>query len=799
MARAWQLSAAAALVAMLAAAAPAAARTGPLVDGKARFQVLTPTLIRLECTDDGPFENARTLTATNRGLRASYTTSVARGVRVIRTGRVTLRYRRGRGCFTKENLAAVMRVGSRTAKVHPVFGPGPGPPPEPPNPPTRTQAPPNPDTDPSPPTSGNLGGWARGLDDQEDPVPLADGLISRDGWYLLDDTRSPLLTGTGPGFEERPGRDGAYQDGYLFAYGLDYARGLRDLRKLTGSAPLLPRRAFGNWFSRYWPYGAADFQQIVERFRSERVPLDVLGIDTDFKSPTGQFAVIANNVLGRDPSYPYSWNGWDWNRDLYPDPKGFVDWLHARGIATYLNVHPSINERDRRWAETQQRSGGLETANRVSCGYFMADPGACGVFDWTDERHLDAYWALHEPFERDGIDFWWLDWCCDESRARSSGLTEDTWINSLYARRSRARGSRWPAFSRIGSSYWAYFGEQEPGAFAEHRQSIHFTGDTAATWQMLDFQSRFTVAEGNIGLPYVSHDIGSFKGKHLADDMYVRWIQAGAFQPLNRLHSNHGDRLPWEYTGDAARIAADFLRLRGTLVPFLYTLARAAHDTGLPMARGMYMRWPKRDDAYRHDRQYMLGDELLVAPVGSPGDPATKTVWFPPGEWVDFFTGERHRGPAVEELTVPLGRIPVFARAGAVVPSQPYRPSEAGGPADPLIVTAWAGADGAFTLYEDAGDGRDYRRGAHAFTRIAHDDRGAAGTVVALGRSRGAFAGRLARRAWEVRVVGLDRPGAVRINGQTPADWSYDEATRTVTVRTPRLSTARAARIELGP
>jgi hypothetical protein len=778
--------------------AGAATRTGSVTDGRARFQVLSPTLIRLECSDDREFEDRRTLTVASRRARTRFTTAVERGVRVIRTGRVTLRYRRGSGCFERGNLAARIRVGKRSVKVYPVFGDGPGEPPPPPNPPARTHAPPNPDPNPGPRTAGNLGGWARGLDDQEDPVPLADGLLSRDGWYLLDDSRSVLLTAAEPGFEERPGHDGTYQDGYLFGYGLDYATGLADLRRLTGPAPLLPRRAFGNWFSRWWPYGGAELQGIVERFRSERVPLDVIGLDTDFKAPTGRAAAVANGYLGRDPAAPYSWNGWDWNRDKYPDPKAFVDWLHARGVAAYLNVHPSIGDRDPRWAEAQELSGGLLPANRASCGYFMADPGDCGVFDWTNPRHLDAYWALHEPFERDGIDFWWLDWCCDESRARTPGLTEDTWINSLYARRSRARGSRWPAFSRIGSSYWSYFGEQEPGAFAEHRHAIHFTGDTAATWQMLDFQSRFTVAEGNIGLPYVSHDIGSFKGRHLADDMYVRWIQAGAFGPINRLHSNHGDRLPWEYTGEAARIATEFLRLRGTLVPFLYTLAREANDTGLPMARGMYLRWPKSADAYAHDRQYMLGDELLVAPVAAPGEAATKRVWFPPGEWVDFFTGERHTGPVVKELSVSLSRMPVFARAGAVVPTQPYRPNEAAA-AGPTILTAWAGADGSFRLYEDSGDGLGHRRGEHAFTRVAHDDRGPAGTRVVIGAARGHYAGRARRRAWELRMVGVERPRAVRVGGRAHAGWTYDEASRTVTIRTPRVATSRPIRVEALP
>ena len=783
-------------IAGLALAAPATAGAGTVTDGNARFQVLTPTLIRVEYAADGRFEDRPSMTATNRRLSARFRTSVENGIRVIRTSRMTLRYRRGSGPFDGGNLIALIRDGKRTIRAKPRFSEPPGPPPEPPNPPARTQAPPNPDPA-EPRTSGNLGGWARGLDDQEKPVPLADGLLSRDGHYLLDDTRSALLSSRDPGFEPRPPRAGAYQDGYLFGYGLDYVRGLADLRRLSGSAPLLPRRAFGNWFSRYWPYSAADFQAIVERFAAERVPLDVLGIDTDFKAPVGQFAVIANQVLGRDPSYPDSWNGWDWNRDLYPDPQGFVDWLHARGLATYLNVHPSISARDRRWAETQERAGGLDTPTRTACGYFMADSADCGVFDWTEPKHLDAYWALHEPFERQGIDFWWLDWCCDESRARASGLTEDTWINSLYARRSRARGSRWPAFSRIGSSYWSYFGEQEPGAFAEHRQSVHFTGDTAATWEILDFQSRFTVAEGNLGIPYVSHDIGSFKGKHLADDMYVRWLQAGAFGPINRLHSNHGDRLPWEYTGEPARIAADFLRLRGTLVPLLYTLAREAHDTGVPMARGMYLRWPRHDDAYRFDRQYMLGDDLLVAPVGAPGDPAVKRVWFPPGEWVDLFTRERHRGPAVKELSVPLARMPVFARAGSVLVRQPYRRNEAAGAPKRLLLDVHAGADDSFRLYEDAGDGRAYRRGEHAFTRIAHDDRGAAGATVTIGRARGGFPGRRASRSWEIRLVGAERPRVVRIGGRRASGWSYDEASRTLTIRTPSLSTGRSVQVQI--
>ena len=147
------------------------------------------------------------------------------------------------------------------------------------------------------PNPAPLGGWRRSLDITNGPVPLHEGVLSRAGWYLLDDSATAILTSDW--FEQRPAREGGYQDLYLFGYGTDYARGLRDLRALTGAAPLLPRKAFGVWFSRWWPYGEEDWRAIVERFRAERVPLDTLSVDTDFKAvhePVG--AAIAANAVG---------------------------------------------------------------------------------------------------------------------------------------------------------------------------------------------------------------------------------------------------------------------------------------------------------------------------------------------------------------------------------------------------------------------------------------------------------------------------------------------------------------------
>src|SRR5215207_3811643 len=739
--------------AALALMAPSIATAAPVVDGTARFEVITPSLVRVEIADDGRFEDGRTLTTGGR-LRTReprFTTSVEGADRIIRTSWMTLRWRRGSTSVGAETLSVTVK--EQTLRPQP--GPNPAP----------------------------LGGWRRSLDLISGPVPLHEGMLSRAGWYLLDDTATALLIPQGYG--QRAARQGAHQGLYLFAYGRDYARGLRDLRTLTGPAPLLPRKAFGVWFSRWWPYSEGDWQAIVEQFRSEKVPLDTISLDTDFKQvsdPVGSgFAATAVGA----PDRPYSWNGWDWNRDLYPDPPRFFRWAKAAGLETGLNIHPSINSRDPKFPETQQRAnGGLVASD--SCRVAQADSqGQCMVFDWADRAQLDAYMALHEPFERDGADFWWLDWCCDASRAEVPGLTADTWINKQYADRQRARGSRWPAFSRIGGSYQAGFGGSGGnGAFAEHRYSIQFTGDTCGSWPLLGFAAQYTAAAGSIGMPYVNHDIGTFhavspsntcdkdlsplltpRENTLPPDMYARWVQLGTFQPLDRLHSHHGKRLPWEYEGKVRDTAADFLRLREALVPYLYTLAHETHASGLPMARAMYLTWPSRSEAYEHPSQYTLGRDVLVAPVAEPGDPTRVDVWFPPGTWVDWFTGERHRGPATKRLTVPLERYPVFVRAGAVMLTQPPVATTPAGSPRRLVLTAYRGS-GRGRVYDDSGVGHNYERGAGARTTFIQRTKGRT-TTLTIGAARGRFAGKPSARSYELRLVGIRaRPRRVTVGGR---------------------------------
>ncbi|MEZ0068111.1 alpha-glucosidase (family GH31 glycosyl hydrolase) [Streptacidiphilus sp. MAP12-20] len=886
-------------------ATAATTRSDVVRDGSARFEVLSPTLIRTEYAADGVFEDRPTFNAVNRSMPTpAFTTSVSGGVRTITTGKLTLRYVENSGPFTPENLSIALTAGSTAVTARPAWSTTPtcgytsgceaeglslsggaatasdhtgytgsgfvaglnSPPaaiswsatgvpatgdyalqfryanstggdglnttrtmsvtaggattrvslpvtgswdtwavastivhltagtsplsvacatgdscnvnidsvaltPVGAAYPTPTAAAP----------SANLGGYRRSLDGQSGPAPMADGLLDTAGWHLLDDTSTALLNADGT-ITQRPSHSGKpYQDGYFFGYGHDYRQGLKDLHDLTGPAVLLPEWAFGVWNSRYYAYSAADYQNsVIPAFRSHQTPIDAQVIDTDWKSPN-------------------AWDGWSWNTSLFPNPQAFMNWTKQQGLAVALNVHPSITETDPHYAQAQATAGGALAVG--SC----LSPTTCHVFDWSDPKQLKAYLDLHTPLEQQGVRTWWLDWCCDNSQASASGVTPDTWINAQYAARGDAAGLRGFAFSRAGSGYQDYTGSAvyPSGPWAEHRYTLAFTGDTSPTWDMLSFESYFTARESSgIGLPYITHDIGGFyadsayaKNGHDNDDLYARWVQLGAFQPVLRLHSNHGDRLPWNYGAAAQASAEKFLRLREALVPYSYTLAKQAQDTGLPMVRALYLNYPESPEAYSYDREYLYGDNVLVAPVTTPGSgDVTTNVWLPPGSWTDWFTGKTYTGPATVPITTDLSTMPVFLRSGGIVPTRSnYVDNTVQHPLDQVTLDVATGGNGAFSLYEDAGEGNTYKSGQSATTPTSYAD---ATHTLTIGARQGSYPGAVATRTWTIKFHDVaSAPSSVTMNGNRVTGYSYDPTTSTLTVATGPLATAQTVTI----
>ena len=563
--------------------------------------------------------------------------------------------------------------------------------------------------------TGPLGGWIRGFDtatyaanptctdgEQGDTCqaglePLnTDGLLDEAGWRLLDDSQSAVWTRSGWVAPRAAGGD--VQDGYLFAYGNDYLGALHELEELTGPAPLLPRSVFGVWYSDYTPYSSADIENSVyPAFVAHQVPLNTLSLDTDWKAPN-------------------DWNGWEWNASLFPTPRSFLSWAHEHGIQVTLNIHSSIDDNDPALPVAERMAGGDLAASSCS-------DGPCKVWDWSSVAQAESNFALQQSFERQGVAFWWLDWCCDDSVASMTGITPDWWIDHLYAQEMVDRGARGFVLARIGGSN----GEPEEvypaGPWSAHTTGIAFTGDAWGTWNTLAQEVTLTPAEASIGEPYVSDDIGSYLGppptQSGADppDLYDRWVQFGTFQPILRLHSNNEDRLPWEYPEPVQSITEAFLRLREDLIPYSYALAAESYETGAPITRPLYLDDPDDAAAYDNPEEYLYGPDVLVAPVTVPGDDPTVSVWLPPGRWIDYFTGATFTGPATVSMTVPLSRLPVFVRAGGIVPEQdggiravirtmrsPFGPM----PADPVRSTSTTTPGPVWATRRRAGRHRDH-------------------------------------------------------------------------------------------
>jgi alpha-glucosidase (family GH31 glycosyl hydrolase) len=663
----------------------------------------------------------------------------------------------------------------------------------------------HPSLDSPPAPSHNLGGWQRSFDPwtYDHPLncpsnasgptcqaalpPLHDGLLSTDGWYLLDDTQTALWSP--PSWPRpRPQHVGALQDGYFFGYGHDYKLALHELAQLTGPAPLLPKWMFGISYTRCCTYGQSDYEnRVVPDFRADHVPLDALVVDTQWKTSTPS----STRSVQED-------DGWNWNPTRFPRPQQFLDWAHAQGLRTALNVHPTIEEVDPRFRQADRIAGGLLAAGDGSFGW-----------NWSDPRHAESFSSVHEPFARQGLDFWWLDWCCDRiSEVTLPGLTPDTWVNQLYAEDLTRRSQRGFVLSRIGASTQEWTGAYRSGPWAEHRYSVHFTGDTWSTWNTLAFESLMTIREGNIGVPYVSHDIGGYLGPPPGgkdtDELYARWVQFGAFQPVLRLHGT-AERLPWEY-GPAARASADrFLQLREELIPYIYTTAREAYDTAVPMVRGLYLDYPEEPMAYRFDQEYMFGDEMLVAPVTSPGAVASTQVWFPPGGWTDLFTGLRYQGPGVATVASSLQHTPVFVRGGGIVPMKANMDHIDADPTATTLLRVFAGQDRSYRIYDDAGQGLGYVHAQYAWTLVTHDEDGH-GARITIGAAQGTYPGQPAHRTFAVDVVGISEPSSIRVGpsalgriapGAMGPGWWYEALTHTVHVVLGPTATNQPVRIAM--
>ncbi|HHU83761.1 MAG TPA: DUF5110 domain-containing protein [Clostridiales bacterium] len=553
-------------------------------------------------------------------------------------------------------------------------------------------------------TSENLKGTTRTLDLTIGKTKIGDGVISKNGVAILDDSDS--LVFNGDKIEKRAADE---SDIYYFAYQNDYRAALRDYYKLTGIVPLIPRYALSNWWSRYYAYTQDEYIELMQRFIDEKIPITVATVDMDWHwtDVTRRFGQKAQTFdFGNIESLFYDlilpgWTGYSWNTELFPDPKAFLTWLKDKGFKITLNVHPSAGIKffEDDYAEFCKNMGIENTGERIK-------------FDITDPDFVKAYFeVLHHPKERDGVDFWWIDWQQGKN-SKVPGLDPLWALNHYHFLDSEKNNKRGLILSRFAGA-------------GSHRYPLGFSGDTAQNWKCLDFQPYFTATAANIGYTWWSHDIGGHCNGVRDDELYLRWLQFGIFSPVNRLHSSSNEFMgkePWKYKTSVCRISTEFMRLRHKMLPYIYSINYQTHKNGIALCEPMYYEYPNDENAYKVPNQYHFGSELIVSPITSPANKklnlAAADVWIPNGRYTDIFTGDIYNGNRKLKMFRDEESIPVLAKAGAIIPLNADGYTNNFSNPENMEIWAYRG-NGSFEMFEDDGITKNYQKGACAFTNFS--------------------------------------------------------------------------------
>ena len=744
---------------------PKADAKAVVTSGNARFTVLTPQLIRMEWSADGQFEDRATLTFVNRETPVpEFKVRESKSKLTITTPALTLTYLKN-GKFSDKNLKAVFTLNGKEV----VWTPGME----------------NPQ---------NLLGTTRTLDGADGSKlkePMEQGILSRAGWSLIDDSQRHVLTPDGSEWEEwveaRP--EGDRQDLYLFAYGHDYKQALADYALVAGRAPMPPKYTLGYWWSRYWQYSDNEFVDLVNKLKSMDVPIDVLIVDMDWHETWG---LRKSNSPKDEYGQRIGWTGYTWQKELFPSPANFLKWTENEELKVALNLHPA---------------SGIQPYEAVyddfTKEYGWSEKGKSVPFKIDERKWADAYFkTVLEPMERDGVDFWWLDWQQWKESKYTPGLSNTFWLNHTFFNHAERQN---PGLRPFIYHRW--------GGLGSHRYPLAFSGDTYATWPMLAYLPYFTATASNVNYGWWGHDIGGhmFHKTQKATDpeLYTRWLQYGVFTPIFKTHSTKDPRIErciWCFP-DHMFLMRDAIRLRYTLAPYIYNAARENYDTGVGMCRPMYYDYPESDKAYETPEQFMFGNDILATTITQPVDSITglapRTIWFPEGAWFDCATGSMYEGGRTEELHYTLAENPHYAKAGSIIPMNPATVKNLQQPCDTLVLTFIPGGDGQLRHYEDDGMSQQYKTN-YAVTTVSKKQEG--NTVrVRISPREGSFAGASDNRSYELRFPAVFPPKSVKVNGKELAysrfpkagEWTYDGYTLAPVIYTGTTACDAPVEIEL--
>jgi alpha-D-xyloside xylohydrolase len=553
---------------------------------------------------------------------------------------------------------------------------------------------------------------------------------------------------------------------FYFIYGPEFDQIVHGVRQLTGKAPMLPRWAFGYIQSKECYTSQTELLSVAREYRERGLPLDC--IVQDWKSWTGDL-----------------WGQKTFDPARYPDPTNMMTELHRLNTRLMISIWPIMKSGGDNWREMREQGCLLDNQ---------------ATYDAFQEKARALYWKqANEGLFRHGIDAWWCD-CTEPFEADWNGAAKLEPEERMRLNTDEAKKYLDPAFINAYSllhSEGIYEGQRQTNpdkrvvnltrssyAGQQRYATITWSGDVSATWVTL----RRQIADGLnfcvTGMPYWTSDIGAFFVRNDpklwfwsgdfddgVDDMgyrelYVRWFQYGAFLPMFRAHGTDTPREVWRFGSPGEPMyeaLVKVLRLRYRLLPYLYSLAGMTTHDDYTIMRALPFDF--RSDPASHEvaDQYMFGPALLVCPVTTPmyfgpgstaleGTSKTRSVYLPAGSrWYDFWTGKQVMGGQTIIADAPLETLPLYVRAGSIVPLGPDIQHTAEGVDAPLDLHVYPGQDGHFTLYEDEGDNYNYERGLFARIPLDWDD---TSHTLTIGARQGSYPGIAVSRQFRVIIAG---------------------------------------------
>ena len=522
---------------------------------------------------------------------------------------------------------------------------------------------------------------------------------------------------------------------YYFIYGPEFDNIIAAYRDLTGPAPM-----FGKWAYGYW--------QCKNRYASQQELLDIAGKYRGLQIPL-------DNIV-------QDWFWWNimgepvWNKN-YSDPAAMVKELHAENVHLMVSVWPFFRPGSPVYDDMEKR--GYFIARTVSSGFH---PLGQGLYDAFNPDARKYYWKLmNDALFKIGVDAWWLD----TTEAETEGREANILVTNKVAIGNGARyANEFPLLTttavyqgqRAASSLKRVYILSRSGyAGSQRNAAAVWSGDVDPNWETFRRQIPAGLNLALSGIPYWTTDIGGFVDANPDDpayrELYVRWFEFGAFCPIFRAHGTRttNQNEIWSYGPAAQKILTDYDRLRYRLMPYIYSQAWKVTSEGATIMRPLVMDFRTDVRAQNTGDEFMFGPALLVSPVTEPGA-TVRHLYLPAATWYDFWSGASIKGGQAIDTPAPLERLPLFVRAGAILPLGPELQYASEKPADPLEIRIYRGADGAFTLYEDENDTYNYETGAYATIAFHWDD---SKQTLSIGERTGAFPGMLKDRTFRLVFV----------------------------------------------